>query len=102
MKTRFHELKPSYYLVYFYKVSNRRLIYEDYLYVEYFPRTESDFDQLFQICRAAARSMSIFLGCSVCFGLEKKVASNVAHADIGHLFACPESILRKYKIIPIR
>ena len=102
MKTQFHELKPVYYLVYFYNVSNRMLVYQDYLYVEFFPRFETDLKQLAQVCRVASRTMSIFLNCSICFRIERKVVSNVALSDIGHLFECPESILRKYKITPIR
>lgn len=102
MKTQLQKLKPSYYLVFFYKISNRMLVYEDYLYVEYFPCSEADFNQLTQVCRCAARVMSVSLGFSVCFKIEHKVESSVARSDVGHLFECPNSILRKYKIFPIR
>ena len=102
MKTQLHELKSSYYLVSFYRVLNRMLVYEDYLYVEYFPSSEANFNQLTQVCRSAARFMSVSLGYSICFRIEYKVDSNVARLDTGHLFECPDSILRKYKISPIR
>lgn len=78
------------------------LVYEDYLHVEYFPYSEANFNQLTQVCRCAARFMSVSLGLSVCFRIEYKVDSSVAHSDIGRLFKCPDSILRKYKISPIR
>lgn len=102
MKTQLHELKPSYYLVSFYRVLNRMLVYVDYLHVEYFPFSEANFNQLTRVCRSAARSMSISLGYSVCFRIEYKVDSNVAHSDTGHFFECPDTILRKYKISPVR
>ena len=102
MKTQLHELKPSYYLVSFYRISNRMLVYVDYLHVEYFPFSEANFDQLTQICRFAARFMTVSLGFSVYFKIEYKVNSDVAHSDDGHLFECPNSILRKYNIFPIR
>lgn len=102
MKTQLHELKPSYYLVYFYRISNRMLVVENYLYVESFFLLPANFNQLEQSCAAAARFVSACSGHQVYYKIERQVTSNVARADTVHLFECPDSILRRYKITLIR
>ena len=102
MKTQLHELKPSYYLVYFYTISSRMLVVENYLYVESFFLFPTNFTQLEQVCAAAARSISVRLGYQVYYKIERQVTSNEACSDTEHLFECPDSILRRYKITPIR
>ena len=102
MKTQLHELKPSYHLVYFYRISGRLLVTVDYLYVESFFLFPANFTQLNQACAAAARFVSTRLGYQVYYKIEHQVASNVARADATHLFECPDSILRRYKTTLIR
>lgn len=100
MKTM--ELRPDYYLVKFFSNSRRLLVYEDYLYVETFFRCAANFDALSFSAREAARCMSISLGRSVIAQIECKVSSNKALEDPGHLFPCPDVLLRKFKISLIR